>query len=54
MRHMPEGPLVSLVIVVCVVAFDIVCKTEILEPQRKDNDHHFKIQNQTGVCTTRS
>jgi hypothetical protein len=38
MRHMPKGPLVSLIIVVCVVAFDIVCKTEILEPQRKDKE----------------
>ncbi len=50
MRHMPEGPLVSLVIVVCVVAFDIVCKTETIEPQRKDNDH-FKIPNQTAAST---
>jgi hypothetical protein len=31
---MPEGPLVSLVIVVCVVAFDIVCKTETIEPSK--------------------
>jgi hypothetical protein len=50
MRHMPEGPLVSLVIVVCVVAFDIVCKTETIEPRRKDN---VKIPNQSAVCTPR-